>query len=453
MSDLGLTTNLQQGIISEKKYPEPPRTWKGIFLAVGPGAVLAASAVGGGELVMDPRAGALYGFALTWLIILGLIAKYFVGREMGKQPIVTGGTALDAWARIHPALPITFDSLALVARGVSIAGNGLTLGTLIYWAFPNTISYPAWAVVMTIVSAIILYVGMYGILEKISLVMAGILFISVTVCAIAVMTGQTWAEFFTGLTNIGRIPSGSLKEALPLLGWSGCGAIEATFYSAWMKEKGHGIKLGNVTKDTAISDQVISDGKAWLKVLNVDLGVSYIIQTICCIAFMICGAVILHPLGIVPSGAAIATEQARLFTTVLGEWARWLFLIGAVSAMFTTLLCCIDAEARLGQDLVKRLKPDMDNEKGHARLYRIFVFLGTVITVFFSVVSAPLTLLKFGSVFDGVVLLPIAGFLTYQANKKFIPEPLQEKGILTILPLISLAILAVFMCLALVYLT
>jgi Mn2+/Fe2+ NRAMP family transporter len=95
----------------------------------------------------------------------------------------------------------------------------------------------------------------------------------------------------------------------------------------------------------------------------------------------------------------------------------------------------------------------MDNEKGQARLYRIFVFLGTVITICFSVVSAPLTLLKFGSVFDGVVLLPIAGFLTYTVNKKFIPEPLQEKGILTILPIIAIGILSVFMCLALVYLT
>ncbi|KUO62620.1 MAG: hypothetical protein APF84_02420 [Gracilibacter sp. BRH_c7a] len=456
MSDLqtGNMNNVQLNLGEKKRYMAPPNTWRGVLTFIGPGAVLAALAVGGGELVMNPRAGAMFGFALAWLVLMGLFFKYFITSEIGRYPIVSGGNVLDSWARMHPALPITFDIAALVARGVSVAGNGLTLGTILFWAFPNTISHASWAILMTIVSGIILYIGLYNVLEKISLVMVGIMIIAVVICAVAVMTAQTWGEFFTGLVSIGKIPSGSLKDALPLLGWSGEGAIGTILYAAWLQERGHGIKVGNnVTKDTKLSEQEIKDGKSWLRVMKTDLSISFVIQGLACFAFMIAGAVILRPLGIVPEGSSLATEQARLFTEVLGPWAQQLFILGAAAAMFTTLMVAIDCETRIGQDLFKRLKKNvMQTEADRIKVYRGFLIFSVIITVIFSKVAAPLTLLKFGAVFDGVILLPIAGYLTYRANKKFIPEALQSKGAWAAITLLGIGVLSIFAVLALVYL-
>jgi len=437
-----------------KKYMAPPNTWRGVLTFIGPGAVLAALAVGGGELVMNPRAGAMFGFALAWLVLMGLIFKYFITQEIGRYPIVSGGNVMDAWSRIHPAIPITFDFAALVARGVSIAGNGLTLGTILFWAFPNTISHSSWAIIMTILSGIILYIGLYNVLEKISMVMVGLMLIAVVICAVAVMTGQSWGEFLIGLVSIGKIPSGSLKDALPLLGWSGEGAIGTILYAAWLQERGHGIRAGsNVTKDTKLSDQEIKDGKSWLRVMRTDLSISFVIQGLACFAFMIAGAVILRPLGIVPKGSSLATEQARLFTEVLGPWAQQLFVLGAAAAMFTTLLVAIDCETRIGQDLIKRLrKNSIQSEADRVKVYRGFLFFSVIITVIFSTMAAPLTLLKFGSVFDGVILMPIAGYLTYKANKKFIPEALQAKGFWAYGTMLGIFVLGIFALLALVYL-
>ena len=40
---------------------------------MGPGVVLAALAIGSGELVLTPRSGAQYGFALLWVPILTIV--------------------------------------------------------------------------------------------------------------------------------------------------------------------------------------------------------------------------------------------------------------------------------------------------------------------------------------------------------------------------------------------
>ena len=42
---------------------------------IGPGVVLAALAIGSGELVLTPRSAAQYGFALLWVTILTIVYK------------------------------------------------------------------------------------------------------------------------------------------------------------------------------------------------------------------------------------------------------------------------------------------------------------------------------------------------------------------------------------------
>ncbi len=61
-------------------------------------------------------------------------------------------------------------------------------------------------------------------------------------------------------------------------------------------------------------------------------------------------------------------------------------------------------------------------------------------------------MLTFGSVFDGVILMPIAGYLTYIANKRYIPQALQVQGARKWLTMLAIFVLGIFAVLALVYL-
>ncbi len=57
---------------------------------LGPGIIVAGSIVGAGELIATTSTGAVAGFSLLWLIIIGCVIKVFVQVELGKHAVLTG---------------------------------------------------------------------------------------------------------------------------------------------------------------------------------------------------------------------------------------------------------------------------------------------------------------------------------------------------------------------------
>ena len=75
---------------------DPPRTWSGTLLKLGPGLVIAGSIVGSGELIATTKTGAQAGIELLWLVIVGCVIKVFVQIELGRYSITHGQTTLAA---------------------------------------------------------------------------------------------------------------------------------------------------------------------------------------------------------------------------------------------------------------------------------------------------------------------------------------------------------------------
>ena len=67
---------------------QPPSTFRGILLRLGPGLILAGSIVGSGELIATTRTGAEAGFTFLWLIILGCVIKVFTQVEVSRHCII-----------------------------------------------------------------------------------------------------------------------------------------------------------------------------------------------------------------------------------------------------------------------------------------------------------------------------------------------------------------------------
>lgn len=68
----------------------PPKTWRAKIAYLGPGIIVAGSIVGAGELIATTSTGAVAGFSLLWLIIIGCVIKVFVQVELGKHTVLTG---------------------------------------------------------------------------------------------------------------------------------------------------------------------------------------------------------------------------------------------------------------------------------------------------------------------------------------------------------------------------
>ncbi|MFO0868073.1 MAG: transmembrane Mn(2+) transporter [Pirellulales bacterium] len=69
-------------------------TIRGILRRLGPGLIIAGSIVGSGELIGTTTTGALAGYWLLWLIIIGCVIKVFVQVEFGRYAISTGNASM-----------------------------------------------------------------------------------------------------------------------------------------------------------------------------------------------------------------------------------------------------------------------------------------------------------------------------------------------------------------------
>ncbi len=75
---------------------QPPHDWAGIVRRLGPGLIVAGAIVGSGELVATTKTGAVAGFWLLWLILIGCVIKLFAQVELGRYTISSGKATMEA---------------------------------------------------------------------------------------------------------------------------------------------------------------------------------------------------------------------------------------------------------------------------------------------------------------------------------------------------------------------
>ena len=112
---------------------------QGILYALGPGLLMAGAAIGGSHLVQSTRAGASYGFALVWAVVLANLFKYPFFEYGPRYTAATGENLLRGYQRLGTwAITIFFiftistmfiilAALATVTAGLSAQMLGLGL--------------------------------------------------------------------------------------------------------------------------------------------------------------------------------------------------------------------------------------------------------------------------------------------------------------------------------------
>ncbi|MEM7011015.1 MAG: Nramp family divalent metal transporter, partial [Verrucomicrobiota bacterium] len=279
------------------KVRPAPTTVGGIAKELGPGLIVAGAVVGSGELIATTLVGAEAGFYLLWLIIVGCVIKVFVQVELGRYAIITGKTTLrgistlPGWkiGGVHWIvwfwLLMFLTSTAQMGGIVGGIGQALSIsapltdagreynaaadariqeqlakvmntdapGTTATAAenLPAPIDPIIWAVILSIVTAFILYRGRYGLIEKIVTALVAIFTLVTIVNLILLQTNPVWAvkpsEIWQGLQF--RIPPpveglNPVATALATFGIIGVAAGELVFYPYWCIEKGYAAFIG-----------------------------------------------------------------------------------------------------------------------------------------------------------------------------------------------------------------
>ncbi|KOF10292.1 iron transporter [Planococcus glaciei] len=316
---------------TENSVPAPPRTFTGKAKLVGPGFVTAATGVGTGDLIAALVAGAAFGMTLGWAILLGSLFKFYFTEGMGRWQLATGQSILEGWHSLGKWATGYFGVYSII-WGFSYGAAAMSTSAIMMVTMFPIMPLWAWAVIHGLAGLALVMLGHYQLFEKVMTLMVGLMFITVVGSAVIL------------LPDIGNIVSGfvprtggsSLLLVLGLLGGVG-GTITMASYGYWIREKNW-------------------EGKSWIPMMRMDSATGYIITAIFTLSLLVVGAEFLFGTGIEINGEEGLVSLSNLYSDEFGSFARWLFLIGAWSAAFSSLLGVWNGVPYLFADFVRMVR-------------------------------------------------------------------------------------------------
>jgi Mn2+/Fe2+ NRAMP family transporter len=235
-----------------------------------------------------------------------------------------------------------------------------------------------WSVVVAVMTIVLLIRGKYGLIQNVStLLVVGFTFITIgNVMALqfkpefAMTAGEIFSGLMPLLPDAGVAPPGlpywelkpALATALATFGIIGVGATELVAYPYWCIEKGYAKYTGPKTDDEGWYRRA----NGWINVMRWDSFASMLIYTVATLAFFFMGVAVMYQNGLDPEGMRMVSTLLEQYVPVFGEYAKWLFLVGAIAVLYSTYLVANAAWTRLYTDAFKVYGlMSRDNEKAH----------------------------------------------------------------------------------------
>lgn len=299
---------------------------------LGPGILLAATSVGASHILMSPEAGARFEYRLIWLVLLVHLFKYPAFEAAPRYVAARGESLLEAYARApgprHWALWMGLVDMVLQAVGVLAALVGLTASFLV--ATVGRLSLPAWSLVLCLLLLAALRWGRYASLRAVNLLL---------MLALALGTLLAFAAAPPPAAALGEmlrpsLPAGSVVLVAAILGYMPTSVAVSIWQSLWALEQGRFRAGRQEPRRERLARGLF------------DLRLGYALSAVLAVVFVCLGGRLLHPLGLVPEGPQVALTLSNLYTEVLGEWMRPVFLTMAFCALLTTCYTSMDGFPR-----------------------------------------------------------------------------------------------------------
>ncbi len=323
------------------------------FRALGPGIIMAATAIGSSHIILSPVAGARFGYELIWLVLFSHFFKYPAFEFGPRFAIANGVSLIEGFERVPgPRKWAVWVFLGTtVLQGLTILAGTLSVTAAVTVGFVGGVSLGAWVVLLGVGIVVLHATGKYPALAFGSkLAMLVLALVSLVAFAAVPPRASDLARMF-----VPSLPKGSLVLAASILGLMPTGINVAIWHSLWAVE--HLEKWKRVT----------SDKKQILALGLFDLRAGYLLSAALAVVFISLGASLLKPRGLVPDGVDVAITLSRLYTEVLGAWMFPFFMLAAFAAMFSTAYSAMDGFPRTFARLLETLFPRAALLKGPSR--------------------------------------------------------------------------------------
>ena len=400
------------------------------FKNIGPGPLVAAAFIGPGTVTVCTLAGANFGYALLWAMVLSVVAT-IVLQEMAARLGIVSQKGLSQVIREEIKNPILKKMAVLLILAAIVIGNAayeagnisggvLGLQTLIgeQTLVIGSLNLNITAVIIGICAFVLLYIGNYKVLER--TLVAMVILMSFAFIATAVITKPDLLSVIKGVF-VPNTPKGSILTIVAL--------IETTVvpYNLFLH--------ASLVKSQWKSESDVSFARK---------------DTIIAVALggVVSMCIIISASAIQGQSIASATDLAKGLEPLFGNYASYflaigLFAAGITSAITAPLAAAFVASGCLGWSTnLKSLK-----------FRAVWFFILALGVIFSSIGFKSIEVIKFAQVANGLLLPVIAIFLIWVMNKsnvlgKYVNTKLQNAlAVIVVLIAIFLGIkgiLAVF---------
>jgi Mn2+/Fe2+ NRAMP family transporter len=318
------------------KNDKPKAGW---WTVLGPGLLVAATGIGAGDLATASFTGSILGTAILWAAVVGAFLKYVVTEGLARWQLATGDTLLEGVVR-RIGRPVGWFFLpylviwSFFVASALMSACGVTLHAMIPLFDDPVHGKVVFGALASLVGLGLVLLGGYALFDKVMRVCIGVMFVTVIVTAALLWPGT--GQVLKGLV-VPVIPDAGgqgLSWTVALMGGIG-GTLTVLCYGYWIREEGR-------------------TGADFLKTCRIDLAAGYVITALFGVAMVIIGSTI----EIEGRGATLLVRLSDQLVEPLGQAGKWLFLVGAAGAVFSSLLGVWQAVPYLFADTLGLLRED-----------------------------------------------------------------------------------------------
>lgn len=430
--------------------PEPlPFSFRNTLRTIGPGAILLAAAIGGGEWIVGPLMAVKYGPSILWIATTGIIIQSLFNLEAVRYTLYTGEPIITGIMRLRPG-PKFWAPFYLIIGAAQLATPALAVGsaTVLIIAWVGGTPGPEYntargvvAMIIVLVTVVLLQSGksIERVLERASWLMVAFIFTFLIAVNLLFVPATAWSRTFAGFAIPHALPEGVDIVLLALFAaTAGSGGLGNLTISNWFRDKGFGMgrhmgSIGSALREhhgelAAVgcvfptTPENLRRWQSWWRYAIADQMALWAVG--CFLGMFLNVNLVLHIVGDATEvnentlGAFQALYLAKFWH---GLW--WLALINGFWILYSTHMGNTDCLVRTASDILWSASPRV-RKWSASKLYA---------TILVAVAIWALLAANFGSVLSlfkvlGIVANPIMAIAALQilrVNTRFLPRPIR----------------------------
>ncbi len=404
--------------------------FRNFFKILGPGLIYAGAAVGVSHLVQSTRAGASFGYDLIWVLLLANFIKYPFFEFAPRYVSATGNSLIKGYQKLGKWAIISYGTLTILTMFAIQAAVTIVTAGLVANAFNLSIDPVLLSVLILGIITVILIIGRYSILDKLMKLIIVVLAISTIVAVISAFGKDTHQT--SELTSFNWMSQIDIFFLIAFIGWMPSPIDVSVWSSVWSVAKYQ--QLGF---------------KPSLKQSLLDFKIGYVGTTFLALGFLLLGALIIHGNGeeLSSNGTIFAGQLINMYAVSIGDWAKVIISIAAITTMFSTTLTCLDAYPRVLQPTTEILFPKTKNTKLSSQvislIWIVILVIGTITLLGYF--SGSMGFMVDLATTISFVTAPILAFMNYKVvTDKHMPETGRPGKYLKIFSWVGIIFLTLF---------